>query len=63
LVVIIGTTARFSTSQKRAILSHSSSSMGKSERATIMFGEIPIERNSATECWVGLVFNSSVAPM
>ena len=29
----------------------------------IMLGEIPIERNADTECWVGLVLSSWVAPM
>src|SRR3990172_3638580 len=47
-VVTRGTTARASTSQNRAIFSRSSSPTGKSERATITSGEIPIERSSRT---------------
>ena len=32
-------------------------------RAMMMFGEIPMERSAATECCVGLVLISPVAPM
>jgi hypothetical protein len=56
-------TARFSTSQNWGDLVAQAVVDGMSERATITSGEIPIERSSRTECWVGLVLSSPVAPM
>ena len=49
------------TSVKVEILSLCSWSIGCSARSTSIFGWIPILRNSATECCVGLVFISWAA--
>ncbi len=56
------TTASGSTSQKSAIFSRMPCDSVSSERATMMSGWIPISRSSATECWVGLVFELSDDP-
>ena len=37
--------------------------MGSSLRRMMTSGWIPIPRSSLTECWVGLVFTSPVAPI
>src|SRR6266508_2924742 len=52
------TTASTSTSHISEILRFTLSGMSRSARHTTASGWIPIERNAATECWVGLVFSS-----
>ena len=37
--------------------------MGRSLRATMASGWMPMLRSAATECWVGLVFSSPLGPM
>ncbi len=56
-------TASRGTSQNRLILRRAASSMGRSLRTTMASGTIPRLRSSATLCWVGLVFISSLGPM
>src|ERR687894_700982 len=51
-------TASRSTSQYSASLCLVLSGISRSERHTIASGEMPMLRSAATECWVGLVFNS-----
>ena len=51
------------TSQKSAIFSRSSSSIGWSARAMRTSGWMPIARSSRTECCVGFVFSSPAASM
>ncbi len=61
--VLSGITALTSTSVKRETLSRISSSIGSSLRRMMTSGWMPIPRSSLTECWVGLVFSSPVAPI
>ena len=63
LAVFSGMTAWTSTSVKRLTLSSSSSSIGSSLRRMITSGWMPIPRSSLTECWVGFVLSSPVAPI
>ena len=57
------TTASSSTSHIRLILRLRPSLIGRSLRATIASGWMPMDRSAATECWVGLVFSSPLGPM
>ena len=57
------TTASSSTSHIRLILRLRWSLMGRSLRATIASGWMPMDRSAATECCVGLVFSSPLGPM
>ena len=57
------TTASSSTSHIRLILRFSPVVIGRSERATIASGWMPMLRSAATLCWVGLVFSSPEGPM
>ena len=59
--VMTGITASNGTSQKSATFRRMPSSTGTSVRARMTSGWMPIERSVRTECWVGLVFTSSVA--
>ena len=56
-------TASSGTSQNRLILRRAASSMGRSLRTTMASGTMPRLRSSATLCWVGLVFISSLGAM
>ncbi len=58
-----GTTAWTSTSVKRLTLSRISSSIASSLRRMMMSGWMPMPRSVLTECWVGFVFSSPVAPI
>ena len=57
------TTASSSTSHIRQILRLRPSLIGRSLRATIASGWMPMDRSAATECCVGLVFSSPHGPM
>ena len=57
------TTASSSTSHIRLILRFRPSLIGRSERATMASGWMPMLRRAATLCWVGLVFSSPDGPM
>ena len=61
--VSMGMTASGATSQKSAIFSLIEWGMGWSERQTMASGWMPMARSSLTECCVGFVFSSPVAPM
>ena len=52
---------RQETGRDNAILRRSPSGKGRSLRHSRMSGWMPIERNSLTDCWVGLVFSSPAA--
>jgi hypothetical protein len=52
------TTASTSTSHISEIFRLTFSGISRSARHTTASGAIPMLRSAATECWVGLVFNS-----
>ena len=54
-------TAFTGTLQNMDNLSRTLASTGCSLRHTRMWGWMPISRSLATDCWVGLVFNSPAA--
>ena len=56
-------TSSVATSQNSAIFSRTLSVISWSERHTMKSGCTPMERNSFTECCVGLVFTSWAAAM
>ena len=56
-------TASTGTLQNREIFWRNSLSSGFSQRQTMICGVMPISRSLATDCWVGLVFNSPAALM
>ena len=62
LAVMAGMTASRDTSVNSAILSRRSSSTGRSLRTMITSGWIPLARSMVTECCVGFVLSSRVAP-
>ena len=57
------TTASRSTSHIAEIFLLTDSGIFRSDLITIASGVIPIERNAATLCCVGFVFNSPEGPM